>query len=243
MWEKDRGLQWWHKCLFHILEVWHAAVPAHWRLHVLLFYCIKHCSYVVHNRCRWLSSLKHSPTQLKPLSYHLILCIPLLQGTGFTLTLGAWGARNYMVRNFQVVFSGLRACKLWNTHLWAYESITWKKKHKKQQKKTVSKWEYMLKWKLNLNHLCWRSCYNWRWLRARGGATRRQAETQATACKRLQPSEASLSSRCRDHTLVYQLVCAVHVAANAVCDLRLPAPDACHSKHAAIVFQRQQRVS
>lgn len=35
-WEKGRrGLQWWYKCLFHILEVWHAA---HWRRHVFFFF-------------------------------------------------------------------------------------------------------------------------------------------------------------------------------------------------------------
>lgn len=45
--KKDRGLQWWYKCLFHILEVWHAAVSAHWRSYVfLLLYCIKHCLYM-----------------------------------------------------------------------------------------------------------------------------------------------------------------------------------------------------
>lgn len=39
--KKDRVLQWWYKHLFHILEVWHAAVSAHWHLCVFLLYCIK----------------------------------------------------------------------------------------------------------------------------------------------------------------------------------------------------------
>ncbi len=108
MWEEgQRGLQWWHKCPFHILEVWHAAVSTHWRLDVFLFHCLKHWFCVVINRCWWQTSQKNTHNySIKLFSHYLILCIPLFQGTGFTLTLDACGARNYITQNFKL-FSGL----------------------------------------------------------------------------------------------------------------------------------------
>lgn len=99
--KKDRGLQWWYKCLFHILEVWHAAVSAHCRSFVfLLLYCIKHCSYMscITHVDDNLALKNHQQNNrqtltysIKLLSHYTTLCIPLLQGTGFTLTFSAWG--------------------------------------------------------------------------------------------------------------------------------------------------------